>query len=81
MNKGTLKAHQMYKITSEVYHSPIHIVSSAQKQHIQVFFLNQELLLYCTYSIVRNIRKGAFNDYVDTILPFFDHHLPLRGHF
>ena len=25
--------------------------------------------------------KGAFNDYVDTILLFFDHHLPLRGHF
>jgi hypothetical protein len=24
---------------------------------------------------------GAFNDYVSTILPFFDHHLPLRGHF
>ena len=24
---------------------------------------------------------GAFNDYVDTILTFFDHHLPLRGHF
>ena len=25
--------------------------------------------------------RGAFNDYLDTILPFFDHHLPLRGHF
>ena len=25
--------------------------------------------------------QGAFNDYVDTILPFFDHHLSLRGHF
>ena len=25
--------------------------------------------------------KGAFNDYVNKILPFFDHHLPLRGHF
>ena len=24
---------------------------------------------------------GAFNDYVDTMLLFFDHHLPLPGHF
>ena len=24
--------------------------------------------------------QGAFNDYVDTILPFFDHHLPLRAY-
>ena len=25
--------------------------------------------------------KGTFNDYVDTIFPLFDHHLPQRGHF
>ena len=24
---------------------------------------------------------GAYNDYVDTILPFFDYHLPLREYF
>ena len=28
-----------------------------------------------------NRTKVAFNDYVDKILPFFDHHLPPRGHF
>ena len=26
-------------------------------------------------------KKGAFNHYLDTILPFFDHHIPLCGHF
>ena len=31
--------------------------------------------------VFQSIPKGAFNDYVDTILPFFDHHLPQRGHF
>ena len=31
----------------------------------------------------QKVHKGAFNDYVDQILPFFDHHLPIvdkRGH-
>ena len=32
-------------------------------------------------SVVNVTNKGTFNDYVDIILPFYDHHLPLRGHF
>ena len=33
---------------------------------------------------IKRFDKGSFNDYVDQILPFFDHHLPIvdkRGHF
>ena len=26
---------------------------------------------------IKRFDKGSFNDYVDQILPFFDHHLPI----
>ena len=34
-----------------------------------------------TFTFTFCVPWGTFNDYVDTILPFFDHVLPPRGHF
>ena len=32
-------------------------------------------------NLMAAVHTGAFTNYVDTILLFFDHHLPLCGHF
>ena len=36
---------------------------------------------YVFQNFLMQKQKGTFNDYLETILPFLNHHLPLSGHF
>ena len=67
--------------TTQVIFCKINIFCYLSTQNIATNFKTCNTCVLNFRTICANLRKGSFNDYVDTNFTYFDHHIPLSRHF